>query len=270
MKKFRPVLFLLVLSAISASCDLPAVKTIQQKDERQTPQRGAEQPNPVSPAPDKSPHWIEISKDFDTLLKAEPVDSSQLERGKKCPLPRGTRHNLAKSPYWQGSHIYVELKKPMAGCDMTSGWVFVKHVGQSSDSQLGPVQSTHKSEATLYTTENTAIEGGPKDRCGRPLSTLEDYLNGSAEYVSIAMDKSALQYGTVVRIPEIEKYFGLSQPIPFKVVDTGSAFYGKGMSRFDICVGHDQQTIYSKRFIWMSHKTFDFQVIRRGASFDCG
>jgi 3D (Asp-Asp-Asp) domain-containing protein len=262
------------LASASTGCNLPAVKTILKKDDRQTPSNGADrtnpQPAPSPQQPDSSPHWIEISSSYDTFFKAEPVDSTQLSREEKCPLPRGTRHNLAKAPEWQGSHMRIELKKPMVACGITSGWVYAPHVGQSSDSQLGPVKSTHRSTATLYTTENTAIEGGPKDRCGRPLRTLEDYLKGNAEFVSLAMDRSTLEYGTLVRIPEIEKYFGLSQPIPFKVVDTGSAFIGKGFSRFDICVGHSQEAIYSDKFIWMSHKTFDFQVIQRGASFDCG
>lgn len=260
-----------LVSLMKLGCDLPPVKTIQQTDNRQSNSHGADRTATETPQNDTSPHWIEINKDIDTLLKIEPIDSTRLQRLEKCPLPRGTRHNLAKAPQWEGSHMRIELKKPMTGCELTRGWVYAPHVGrQSSDSQLGPAQSNHRSTATLYTTENTAIEGGPKDRCGRPLRTLEDYLKGQADYVSIAMDRTTLEYGTIVRIQEIEKYFGLSQPIPFKVVDTGSAFIGKGFSRFDICVGHNQQTIYSDKFIWMSHKTFDFHVIQRGASFHCG
>lgn len=260
----------LLMCAIPAGCELPPVKEIQQTDGRQDTALGAERRSSGTPTPDDSVHWIEISSGFDTLFKVEQSDSSVLSQEQKCPLPRGTRHSLAAAPEWLGSHVRIQLKKPMAACSFTEGWVYAPHIGRSSDSDMGPVLTTHQSVATLYTTENTAIEGGPKDRCGRPLRTLDDYLNGRAEYVSVAMDRMALQYGTLIRIPEIEKRFNLNFPIPFKIVDTGSAFIGKGLSRLDICVGHNQQTIFSEKYIWMSHKSFDFQVIRKGASFDCG
>lgn len=272
------------LVSMPTGCELPPVKIIQQTDGRNGPTNRATNPSdldknapgdgsstsPDSPSsPDASPHWIQIKSTIDTYFKTERVDSSELDRSQKCLLPKGTRHNLAQSPEWVGSYVKVTLKKPMVGCDFTSGWVFAPHIDSSSDSSLGPILSSHKSKATLYTTENTAMEGGPKDRCGRPLHTLIDYLNGDADHVSVAMDSKALPYGTLLRIPEIEKKFNFSEAIPFKVVDTGSAFYGQGLSRMDICVGHNQQTIYSADFIWISNKTFDVQVIKKGNSFDC-
>lgn len=257
------------------ACDLPPVKTIQVSE------GSVANPNPAAARNNEprttttessekdSPHWIEINKTADTVFKSETLNSSELSQDQKCLFARGTRHSLAAAPEWLGSHVKIQLKKPMAGCGFDSGYVFAAHIGQSSDSPWGPALQTHNSTATLYTTENTAMEGGPKDRCGRALRTLDDYLKGNAEYVSVAMDSMALPYGTLIRIPEIEQRFGVKSAIPFKIVDTGSAFIGRGTSRMDICVGHNQQTIFSDKYIWISHKSFEIQVITKGASFSC-
>lgn len=259
-----------------AGCVLPPVRTIQVSDGRQHDPNAAQRrtnPSANEPSdfsdPNSSIHWIQISPTNDTLLKAEKADSTTLTTAQKCPLPRGTRHALARAPEWLGSHARIELRKKMVGCELSGGWIFAQHIASSSDSQLGPVQQVYTTTLTLYTTENTAMEGGPKDRCGRPLRTLDDYLKGNADYVSVAMDSMALPYGTVLRIPEIENRFRVSEAIPFKVVDTGSAFMGRGTSRMDICVGHNQQTIFSDTYLWLSHKSLDFQVIQNGTSFDC-
>jgi len=80
------------------------------------------------------------------------------------------------------------------------------------------------------------MEGGPTDAAGKPLWSLEEYLEGSAEYVSLARDylagppdndKRFAKYGTVVRIPEIEGIMGWDY-IEFRLVDTGGHFFGKG------------------------------------------
>jgi hypothetical protein len=56
-----------------------------------------------------------------------------------------------------------------------------------------------------------AMEGGPTDAAGKPLHSLEDYLQGKAKYVSLARDYLGglpggdprfRKYGTKVRIPE--------------------------------------------------------------------
>ncbi len=71
-----------------------------------------------------------------------------------------------------------------------------------------------------------------------PLYTLDAYRRGKAPYVSVAMDNSTnnpLPYGTMLSSPDFEG-------IPFRVMDTGSAFNGKttkygpakGLSRMDI------------------------------------
>ena len=287
---------------ILSACDLPPVRTFQvepkpatenqsdsfkgennlDNDKQELPRNEKETPRydqgraadrvvtgDSSPQNSHSPHWIEIITSADTLLKIQNVDSAALLKYEKCPLPRGTRHSLATAPEWIGSHVKVSLKQPMVGCPFTSGWIFAAHIGAASDDPPTPETKTHNAVATLYTTENTSIEGGPKDRCGRKLNTLDDYMNWKSEEVSVAMDRLALPYGTLIRIPEIEKRLKVSDPIPFRVVDTGGAFVGKGFSRIDICVGHNQDTIFSSKYVWMSHAKFEFQVISLGKSFDC-
>jgi hypothetical protein len=71
-----------------------------------------------------------------------------------------------------------------------------------------------------------------------PLYTLDDYYDGNAPYVSVAMDNSKnnpLGYGTKLESPQFPG-------VPFRVMDTGSAFNGKtkkygpakGLGRIDI------------------------------------
>jgi hypothetical protein len=88
---------------------------------------------------------------------------------------------------------------------------------------------------TGYFPEDSAMEGGFRDRVGRPLRSLQDYLKGKARYVSVAMDHTdkRLPYGTVLRIPALELEF--HRCIEFRVVDTGGRFVGKGTKKVDIC-----------------------------------
>ena len=78
------------------------------------------------------------------------------------------------------------------------------------------------------------MEGGFTDVRGRPLKTLQAFLQGQADFVSTAMDKNLhLAYGTKLHIPELDRKFKKS--IEFRVVDTGGAFRGQGTGRIDIC-----------------------------------
>jgi hypothetical protein len=93
----------------------------------------------------------------------------------------------------------------------------------------------HKAQGSGYFPHDSKMEGGFTDRRGKKLNTLQDFLDGKAEYVSVAMDKYLpLKYGTKVTIPELEKKY--NRKIEFRVVDTGKAFNRKGYSRIDICV----------------------------------
>lgn len=93
----------------------------------------------------------------------------------------------------------------------------------------------NSAKLTGYYPANNAMEGGFVDRFGHKLYTLQDFLEGSAPYVSVAADKplSSKNNQPYIRIPSIEAKYGMK--IPFKICDTGSAFFGKGTSRLDIC-----------------------------------
>ena len=96
---------------------------------------------------------------------------------------------------------------------------------------------------TGYFPDDSAMEGGFSDRIGKPLKTLQQYLAGHADYVSLAMDPKAFKYGTKVFIPKLSAYEGTQNPIEFRVVDSGGAFRGKGTSRVDICVASEHESL---------------------------
>lgn len=103
------------------------------------------------------------------------------------------------------------------------------------------------------------MEGGTFDRRGKPLYTLEDYVDGIAPYVSAACDslggapgyvKEFRIYGFKAWLPKItdniSTYIDSPKTLPviieFRLVDTGGAFRGKtkkiraaGYEPIDIC-----------------------------------
>jgi 3D (Asp-Asp-Asp) domain-containing protein len=81
------------------------------------------------------------------------------------------------------------------------------------------------------------MEGGLEDMQGKPLRTLQQFLAGQASYVSVAMDTGLFPYGTELCIPQLEQKY--NRQIPFRVVDTGQAFIGKGTTRIDICTANE-------------------------------
>lgn len=93
--------------------------------------------------------------------------------------------------------------------------------------------ASYRTMRSGYFPDDSEMEGGYTDRKGRPLHTLQQYLNGEADYVSVAMDSALFRYGTRVRIPEIERAVG--RCIEFRVVDTGDRFEGAGSAKVDIC-----------------------------------
>ena len=101
--------------------------------------------------------------------------------------------------------------------------------------------TSYKARGTAYYPDASPLEGGFVDRKGAKLRTLQDYLAGKVDYVSVAMDSKAFPYGTKIRIPELEKKYG--RPIEFRVVDTGGAFKGKGTSRIDVCVANHRASL---------------------------
>lgn len=103
------------------------------------------------------------------------------------------------------------------------------------------VTSSFTSHGTGYYPDSSALEGGSVDRAGKPLRTLQQFLAGSATYVSVAMDSGAFKYGARLRIKELDAKYG--RAILFRVVDTGGAFRGKGRTRIDICTAHRKASL---------------------------
>jgi 3D (Asp-Asp-Asp) domain-containing protein len=107
---------------------------------------------------------------------------------------------------------------------------------EESDATMDALTGSFTSRATGYYPDSSALEGGFVDRRGARLRTLQQFLAGQADYVSVAMDSSAFPYGQHLRIRELEAKYG--RAIDFRVVDTGGAFRGRGRSRIDICVSN--------------------------------
>lgn len=118
--------------------------------------------------------------------------------------------------------------------------------------------------------EEAAMEGGPKDRMGNALRTLQDYLDGNADYVSVAMDPT-IANGTVFTSKELNAFFQAKYPdrVPIKLMmcDTGSAFKGKGWSRMDICCADKTQA--GQSYINRTHTLtpIDAQTMESGKSY---
>lgn len=82
------------------------------------------------------------------------------------------------------------------------------------------------------------LEGGVHDRKGRPLHTVEDFLAGRSDHVSLSGDDAAWPYGQKVIIPWTD-----GRTIVGRVTDTGGSFRGinkkyrvLGREPIDVCV----------------------------------
>ncbi len=120
--------------------------------------------------------------------------------------------------------------------------------GSSGSVSAPSGQKMGVAKGTGYYPDSSAMEGGYVDKQGKKLCTLQDFLAGKADYVSIALDKNlykngTIKYGDTFRIPELEAKYG--RQIPFKAVDTGGAFTNKGFGRVDICTGSRKDSLDS-------------------------
>lgn len=107
---------------------------------------------------------------------------------------------------------------------------------------------TVKVRATGYwpfaaTDAERQMEGGLKDRRGKPLYTLEMAQSGKAPYVSVSGDDQVWPYGQRI---SIDAWPGLT----FRVVDTGSHFRGAGKvyrvvgyEPLDVCVDSSKTVV---------------------------
>lgn len=103
---------------------------------------------------------------------------------------------------------------------------------------------------TGYYPDDSALEGGkfdshydevlgavnPDYKEMHRLRTLQDFLDGDAQWVSVAGDADVMAYGTQLSIPEFNRRYATQ--IVFKFCDTGNAFQHKGFKRMDICTGN--------------------------------
>jgi hypothetical protein len=81
--------------------------------------------------------------------------------------------------------------------------------------------------------DEATLEGGGLDAQKNKINTIEDYLEGKATYVTIAMDKQYI--GRYFTNADFRDYNG--KLIRFKCTDTGGAFNGMGTSKIDIATG---------------------------------
>lgn len=91
------------------------------------------------------------------------------------------------------------------------------------------------------------MEGAPVDRKGAPLHTIEDFLAGKSDHVSVSGDYTVFPYGQKILIP-----WG-NTTLTGRVTDTGSHFHGilkvfriPGREPLDLCVASSQTPILNR------------------------
>lgn len=111
---------------------------------------------------------------------------------------------------------------------------------------------SEKTKLSAYYPHHSGMEGGTRDRRGKRLNTLHEFLEGRVPYVSVALDLKSEEMkgfeGRLISIPAIDAAYAKEMSpgvkakcggrIPFKVVDTGGAFHWKKWAKLDICVGY--------------------------------
>ncbi|KAH0947685.1 hypothetical protein HN011_001385 [Eciton burchellii] len=82
------------------------------------------------------------------------------------------------------------------------------------------------------------------DNQGKMLSTLQDYLDGRARYVTVAGDlKSGIPYATQICIEELNERFGRQIPLQIRdQLDYGRENVALDFSRLEICVRSEEDT----------------------------
>lgn len=98
--------------------------------------------------------------------------------------------------------------------------------------------------STSYFPDSSALEGGFVDRKGNPLKTLQAFLAGKADAVTVAMDSAVAPYATKLCSPTLNAAYGAS--IPLELKDTGGAFKDKAWQRLDFCSGSRHESLDSR------------------------
>lgn len=99
------------------------------------------------------------------------------------------------------------------------------------------VHLTHYYPFDVRTEAERKVEGAPEDRKKNPLHTVEDFLAGKSDHVSLAGDYTIWPYGQKLLVPWGDR------TLVGRVTDTGGHFHGAGKvfrvagaEPIDVCV----------------------------------
>lgn len=154
---------------------------------------------------------------------------------------------IVASPYIGNAVGAIVGASGIGGTNVGASAVGGAIAGASANTNQAPSSSSGVSVScylTFYTPLAGWPEGGFNDSSGHPLGTVEGYLSGRDPYVSIACspkiftktgkDPKKIRYGTTVRIPVLEKYFG--RLMTCRMVDVGDSTYFPDEHHLDVCV----------------------------------
>jgi hypothetical protein len=166
------------------------------------------------------------------------------------PPPQHHAQNTRAQPQKSAAHASpaVRAHRGQSGFDGPSK--AARAASANPASKVGAPGSSFTAKGTGYipSSSNTKREGGKLDRQDQPVHTLQDFLSGKSDTVTVAMDKKAAPYDTKLQIKELDqKYAAQLQKlgkdhIDFRVRDTGGDFKGTGTSRMDIAVDNWTQS----------------------------
>jgi hypothetical protein len=171
-------------------------------------------------APKNKP--AEITKAVDAFLEA--VDAHPLEAATQSLIGGDVGDDIAQKLAAKGlpdeaDRILTHFHSPTSSYELTN---------------ISQTTTSYPAKATGYIPNPSKMEGGLLDRLGNPLHTLQDFQAGKAPFVSVAMDtKGGPPFGTRLNIDEFPG-------VVFRVVDTGGAFKGTGLTRIDICTANEK------------------------------
>lgn len=77
-------------------------------------------------------HFVYIGNS-NTYLKSGAGQAEDLADGSgKCALGAATLYRAADKPGFEGEHMTVQLERPLPGCQLTRGYIYMTHVASSS------------------------------------------------------------------------------------------------------------------------------------------
>lgn len=166
----------------------------------------------------------EITKAVDAFVKA--VDAQPMEAATQA-LIGNVGDDMARKLVAKG--LTDEADRILAHFHATTG--------SYESANLFGTTTSYVAMGSGYFPDASELEGGFKDRLGNPLHTLQDFHAGKAPFVSVAMDAdNGPPLGTRLSIDEFPG-------VVFRVVDTGGAFVGKGLTRIDICTANKKESL---------------------------